>query len=71
MQNIKILWTKGGRRNVSVVSYDRPSADDRVERLRAEKASDIETVVVKPGQVIEVEQPRTGRVVQRRYTTSK
>jgi hypothetical protein len=69
--NIKVLWTMGGRRHVSVVSYDQPSAEHRMDELRARGASDITTVVVKPGETAEIEQPRTGRVVQRKHTTRK
>lgn len=68
MINFKVLWTIDGRRHVSVVSYDKASAEHRVAELQAEGATDIETVATKPGEKVEVEQPRTGRIVQRRHT---
>ncbi|MDX3260768.1 hypothetical protein PV336_16225 [Streptomyces sp. MI02-2A] len=52
---------------MSVCSYDAPSAQDKVNRLPA-GSTDIMIVTVKPGETVKVDQPRTGRVVQRRYT---
>jgi hypothetical protein len=71
MENLRVVWTEGGRRKVSAVAYDRGSAEHRMARLRAEGATDVEAVSVKPGETVEVEQPPRGRVVQRKYTTSK
>lgn len=70
MDNFKVLWTLDGRRHVSVVSYDQASADQRVAEL-AKVATDVEKVAVKPGKTVEVVQPRTGRVVQRKHSAVK
>jgi hypothetical protein len=70
VENFKVLWTLGGRRHVSVVSYDRASADQRMAEL-AKVATDVEKVSVPPGETVEVVQPRAGRVVQRRHTAVK
>lgn len=69
MESFKVLWTEAGVRHVSVVSYDRASAKHRMSTL-PESASDVEMVPVKPGETIDVEQPRRGRVVQRKHTRS-
>lgn len=72
MINIKVLWTDAnGKRHVSSVSYDKGSAEHRMERLRSEGATDVESVAVKPGETVEVQQPVKGRVVQRKYTSVK
>jgi hypothetical protein len=72
MISIKILWTDTeGVRHVSVCGYDEPSAQHRIRDLRAGGATDIETVKTKPGETVEVEQPRTGRIVQRKHTAVK
>jgi hypothetical protein len=71
VESTKVLWTAAGERHVSVVSYDRPSAENRMEELRAQGATDITTVTVKPGETVAVEQPRTGRVVQRKHTVKR
>jgi hypothetical protein len=55
VENIKVLWTRDGQRHVSVVSYDRPSADRQVSELEADPA------------VSDVQKPQ-GRTVQRKYT---
>jgi hypothetical protein len=69
VENIKVLWTRDGQRHVSVVSYDRPSADRLVSELEADPAvSDVETVSVRPGETVEVAQKPQGRTVQRKYT---
>uniref|UniRef100_A0AAU3I9R0 DUF2188 domain-containing protein n=1 Tax=Streptomyces sp. NBC_01393 TaxID=2903851 RepID=A0AAU3I9R0_9ACTN len=69
MENIKVLWTVNGQRYVSVVSYDRASAEDRVRTLEAdERVSDIETVNVPPGDTVEVTQKPSGRIVNRKHT---
>jgi hypothetical protein len=68
VDNIKVVWTKDKVRRASLVSYDRVSAEHRMERLRAEGATDITTVHVKPGEDYVPEQPRQGRVVQRKHT---
>jgi hypothetical protein len=66
VENFKVLWTTAGVRHVSVVSYDAKSAKERVEEL-AKTATDVEMVPVKPGETVTVEQPRRGRVVQRKH----
>jgi hypothetical protein len=69
MENRKVLWTQNGRRHVSVCSYDKASAQQRADELQGQ-ATDIVIVTVKPGETVEVDQPRTGRIVQRKHTRS-
>ncbi|RZU36008.1 hypothetical protein EV284_3491 [Streptomyces sp. BK022] len=67
MENFKVLYTADGERRVTGVSYSRSAAETAAKQMGG-------TVVgpFKPGQVVEpedVEQPRAGRVVQRKHTT--
>jgi hypothetical protein len=66
----KVLWTIKDRRFVSVVSYDKPSADQRADELRR-TATDVEIVAVKPGQSVMAVQPMPVRLVRRKYTNVK
>ncbi|MEU8526471.1 hypothetical protein AB0C77_12865 [Streptomyces sp. NPDC048629] len=52
MDIYRVKWTRAdGVRRTSVVSFDRPSAEDRVERLAAQgDVTDVEIVTVKPSQ---------------------
>jgi hypothetical protein len=68
--NYKVLWTIDGRRSVSVVSYDKPSAEQRAAELRR-TATDVEIVAVKPGQSVMVVQNPPARIVRRKYTADK
>ncbi|MER5754362.1 hypothetical protein [Streptomyces sp. NPDC002088] len=73
MESFKVLWTDtNGHRQVSVVSYDRPSAEARASELRA-SMSDVSIVpVFPPDWKLDAEQPLSrGRIVQRRHTASK
>lgn len=49
---LPVKWVRAhdGRRMVSAVSYDKPSAEHRQAALEAEGATNIEIVKVKPGQ---------------------
>lgn len=72
MINIKVLWTDTtGVRHVSVCGYDKASAQHRVDQLRADGATDVETVAVKPGQDVMVVQKPPVRIVRRKYTADK
>jgi hypothetical protein len=71
MKSFKVLWTDGtGVRRASVVSYSATSAEDRKQRLVAEKMNDVVIVPVFPPKwSVDVEQPKPkGRVVQRKHT---
>lgn len=46
--------TGRGRKRVSVVSYNKPSAEHRKERLEGEGCADVEIVETKPSQRPEV-----------------
>ncbi|MFE9525165.1 hypothetical protein [Streptomyces sp. NPDC006631] len=70
MESFKVVWTEAGVRRVSVVSYDKASAEHRIRTL-PEGTSDPEMVPVKPGETVVVEQPRRGRVVQRKHTVKR
>lgn len=73
MENFKVLWTDtDGHAHVSVVSYDKPSAEHRANELRA-SMSDVSIVpVFPPDWKFEGEQPKPkGRVVQRKHTVRK
>lgn len=74
MESFKVLWTDGPSdrrvRHVSVVSYDAESAKQRVEEL-SRTATDVKMVPVKPGETVDVEQPRTRRIVQRKHTANR
>jgi hypothetical protein len=70
VENRKVLWTDtAGTRHVSVCGYDKASAQHRADELRG-KATDIAIVTVKPGETVEVDQPRPVRIVQRKHTRS-
>jgi hypothetical protein len=70
VDNYKILYSdRAGTRRVTTVSYSQSAAATAAKQMGG-------TVVgpFKPGQAVEpedVEQPRTGRIVQRRHTTVK
>jgi hypothetical protein len=73
VENFKVLWTDAnGHRKVSVVSYDRPSAEDRKRQLEPEMSDVVIVPVFPPNWDPEVEQPKPkGRVVQRKHTAAK
>lgn len=51
MQSYGLTWTDpDGTARVSVVSYDRASADDRKRELEEGGASDVEVVATRPGE---------------------
>ncbi|MFD5878463.1 hypothetical protein [Streptomyces yangpuensis] len=47
MESFKVQWVQGGKSYTSVVSYDRPSAEQRAAALTEEGAIDIEVVPFK------------------------
>ncbi|WP_330358339.1 hypothetical protein [Streptomyces chartreusis] len=52
MQNFALTWTDlDGTPRASAVAYDRKTADQRRDELVTAKASDIEIVPVRPGQL--------------------
>jgi hypothetical protein len=70
VENFKVLWTDtNGHAHVSVVSYDKTSADRRAEELRADMTHVSVVPVFPPNWTFE-QQPK-GRIVQRRHTAVK
>ncbi|UPZ27597.1 hypothetical protein MUK60_07095 [Streptomyces sp. LRE541] len=54
MKNYGITWTDAdGVPHASGVSYDKPSADHRKQRLEEEGATDVKIVETKPGEVLQ------------------
>lgn len=47
MESFKVEWVQGGRSYQSVVSYDRPSADERAAELREAGATSVKVVPFK------------------------
>lgn len=71
MESFKVLWTDAnGHRKVSVVSYNRSSAEDRKEQLVGEHMADVSIVpVFPPGWDPEVPPAAPRRkIVKRKHT---
>lgn len=50
METYRVRWTRpDGERRDSVVSYDRPSAEERVAQLAAQGITDAEAIPVQLG----------------------
>jgi hypothetical protein len=70
VESFKVLWTdSNGHAHVSVVSYDKTSADRRAEELRG-TMTNVSVVPVFPPNWTFEQQPK-GRIVQRRHTAVK
>ncbi|MFF1358806.1 hypothetical protein [Streptomyces sp. NPDC058297] len=51
MKSYWVTWTDAeGRKRVSVVSYNKSSAEDRKEQLEGEGCTDVEIVETKPSE---------------------
>jgi hypothetical protein len=69
MDNFKVLWTDtSGSAHVSVVSYDKTSAERRADELRVDMPAVSVVQVFPPNWTVEVAERPKGRVVQRKHT---
>jgi hypothetical protein len=72
VESFKVLWTDtNGHAHVSVVSYDKTSADRRAGELRGTMTNVSVVPVFPPNWTFEGEERPKGRIVQRRHTAVK